>query len=64
MVCDIHGCCNPFHSRWGTKAENMREAKVLSKWRDAFMSLNSQDKQEIMKDHPARRILSLQGIHL
>lgn len=60
FCCDIHGCCNPWHGRWGTNGQNKEEAEVLEAWRSAYLPLTKQERRQVT--HPAATALELQGV--
>lgn len=64
LTCDMHGCLNPFHGRWGTRSDNAREARVLTRWRAAVLPLSKRKLKAFSKTkrHPAWRCLKLQGL--
>jgi len=60
-ACDIHVCCNIFHGRWGTRADNDTEAGVLEAWRAAYLPLTENEKGQVAPDHPALAMMMHQG---
>lgn len=60
FCCDIHGCCNPLHGRWGTQEQNKAEDKLLRAWRATYLPLPEEERRQVT--HPAATAFDVQGM--
>ena len=63
MCCDVHGCMNPLHGRWGTAGTNKDEAILLAQWRNAYFAVPVKDRSTLTSPHPAMLCLRIQGVY-
>ena len=61
MACDCHGCINPLHGRWGSSADNRKEARLLAAWRDVSTRMTTAQQAAWANEHPALQAHKLQG---